>query len=945
MTPPVVAISCEKIIVKIRGFEPKDVTGDVSIQDGQIYVGSNSQWKIKAKELQHVDVLKENDNEIYIETSKESTFRFVPPHPQSPDEKKAWMTFLRRLLVMYQKHQSKEVQGFTEFLQKSSQHQLRGVTRHHHHQRTTEAPAPRPSRGVYGSSKAIPPIEPRRRNNDHWSDFHRASPTVTTSVRVAPNVISNGKTKRPKLNLPDREHFSSDEEDDNEAEEVKPQELDRPNELAGTEPELTDEFPNQGVNDVKENELGTQQDHRMDRDHAKRDRKVPPKRKLTKFKNLSTGRTNHAAEELSDDDEAIFGAAANVTTPSVQRLVSPHTSSTTTTTTNTLFPRSTTSLQSTKKSIVEAMDDFIDDDDDEVVIDKRQPSLHAFFQPKSAPPSMSVVKTPTRRTNHMERNPRTSRTTTIQQTSSSAVKATHFQDDSAWLLESPTRALRSPTESRRIELLGHDPSPSLAHRSRVDQRDVLQNDPIEECHSPPRRQRTHDQPHARSALMDRTAGAYAPLNFLPKIQKRIEPMLVNRFANSATTPAALVQQASDVVSTTHHSQIVGANTMNIYRKYRGLRNLGNTCYQNSSLQLLYSCRHLIAAMNKYVEKSNAGITKSICMVGQQLSRQHLPPVDSRMIKDAMDAVTDKYAGYEQRDAHEFISDLIDFVHDELQSSAAPVNEMDQKVESEKDDSIKKSVPVPTDDFCMSVQVCLKCCSCGYARNKEEMYRHLSIDVISDDEATPLDSKDDEVRTVSLATVQKSLEYFFQPEIREINCEKCSDGTHAEQTLRILSQPKLLLLHLKRFIVVEQRIYPAATAIDVENQPPNNQLSPSLISTTPPADVAPQIEYVFKKNKAPIDIPSSLSLETYHQDSSQPTNNYCLQSIVHHIGSRASSGHYTADAVRDVDNEPDSGKVWVSFDDGITTETTIERIVSNRFKQSTAYMLLYSAERI
>jgi Ubiquitin carboxyl-terminal hydrolase len=78
--------------------------------------------------------------------------------------------------------------------------------------------------------------------------------------------------------------------------------------------------------------------------------------------------------------------------------------------------------------------------------------------------------------------------------------------------------------------------------------------------------------------------------------------------------------------------------------------------------------------------------------------------------------------------------------------------------------------------------------------------------------------------------------------------------------------------------------------------------------------------------------------------------YSLQSIVHHIGSRASSGHYTADALRQVEVEESqekaspetNGRVWVTFDDGNTVRTTLKAI-TGRFKQETAYMLLYTLD--
>lgn len=63
-----------------------------------------------------------------------------------------------------------------------------------------------------------------------------------------------------------------------------------------------------------------------------------------------------------------------------------------------------------------------------------------------------------------------------------------------------------------------------------------------------------------------------------------------------------------------------------------------------------------------------------------------------------------------------------------------------------------------------------------------------------------------------------------------------------------------------------------------------------------------MEYEFQKNKAPVEIAERLSLANFLSTGSEATETslsgeYKIQSIVHHIGSRASSGHYTADALR------------------------------------------------
>ena len=66
------------------------------------------------------------------------------------------------------------------------------------------------------------------------------------------------------------------------------------------------------------------------------------------------------------------------------------------------------------------------------------------------------------------------------------------------------------------------------------------------------------------------------------------------------------------------------------------------------------------------------------------------------------------------------------------------------------------------------------------RRKVEMYRHLSLDIVRDESTQ---GRDVDVSACE-ASVERSLAQFFQPEVREVKCEKCPRGTHAEQTLQI-----------------------------------------------------------------------------------------------------------------------------------------------------------------
>lgn len=142
-------------------------------------------------------------------------------------------------------------------------------------------------------------------------------------------------------------------------------------------------------------------------------------------------------------------------------------------------------------------------------------------------------------------------------------------------------------------------------------------------------------------------------------------------------------------------------------------------------------------------------------------------------------------------------------------------------------------------------------------------------------------------------------------------------------------------------MVEQH---SATTCGDENHSPN----------TPPKTLVS--EYVLRKNTDPVSIPDNLSLTSFEgrangdiSISQEEPSAYNLVSVVHHIGRSASSGHYTADAFRQLNsseqNKEDSVKdTWVSYDDGRTSVTSLNDVTGSDTKQETAYMLLYALDK-
>jgi hypothetical protein len=437
-------IQCHAI--EVRGLlDTKRLTSlPATIDHKEIYIGATAQRKIKVKEIQHIDVMAENDNAILIENNKNITFLFIPTHPQSRDEIKQWEAFIGRLVYLHQKINSKEVNGIAKSLENNSSinraakplsSQRSVLTSLDNHPRTKVSPQQRQRRGKYGQQKAIPPMVPLHDRNEWETD------RFSTSTTFLPANVVSGKKKKRKLIHPMEEQFSSDDEDQDQ--------LDNEEEQAGNENEQTISISEADVpltqeqSSVEENPgLGNENDV-TNSSNSRKGQRALHKKKNPKLKKRILKMTDKTDDSSDDDD--IFGSV-DVTTPFVQRLVSPST-------TSTLLQRSTTSQKQDKRSLLDEMDDSAEE---ESLIDKRQPSISTFFQPRTksvvpktaAPTSTPAIKTPTRRTQHTERNTKPSLVTTVHHSKSSDVG---MQEDSIyWLLTSPTRKMRSPQESRRI---------------------------------------------------------------------------------------------------------------------------------------------------------------------------------------------------------------------------------------------------------------------------------------------------------------------------------------------------------------------------------------------------------------------------------------------------------------------------------------------------------------
>uniref|UniRef100_A0A3Q3BH33 Ubiquitin carboxyl-terminal hydrolase n=1 Tax=Kryptolebias marmoratus TaxID=37003 RepID=A0A3Q3BH33_KRYMA len=242
---------------------------------------------------------------------------------------------------------------------------------------------------------------------------------------------------------------------------------------------------------------------------------------------------------------------------------------------------------------------------------------------------------------------------------------------------------------------------------------------------------------------------------------------------------------------------------------QGFSNLGNTCYMNAILQSLFS---LPSFSNDMLKQSipwkkvpvNALLRRfAHLMLKKDVSCPETKKDLLRKVKNAISSTAERFSGNVQNDAHEFLSQCLDQLKDDVEkmnksltndgassssssSSVVCENGSEVKVEpgDEADTSRVYTCPVVV-NMGFEVQHTITCKCCGEVVTKREQFNDLSIDL-------PRRKK-----TLPLRSIQDSLDLFFRMEEIEYSCEKCN-GKSATVTHKFSKLPRVLILHLKRY---------------------------------------------------------------------------------------------------------------------------------------------------
>lgn len=381
-------------------------------------------------------------------------------------------------------------------------------------------------------------------------------------------------------------------------------------------------------------------------------------------------------------------------------------------------------------------------------------------------------------------------------------------------------------------------------------------------------------------------------------------------------------------STTNGTPQVNLSPLQIASKEftTGLQNLGNTCYMNCIIQCLAGTSALSLAFvdgsyKRYINvNSKLGykgvLAQRFADLVQTMYKDNVSSVGPTALKYFSGTVRDIFRGSEQQDCQEFLTFILDGLHEDLNYSGDKdrLKELTEAEERRREDmSVRVASTIEWErylksDFSLIVDIMqgqyqskLTCLTCGQTSTTYNAFSTLSLPI-------PLSS--------SRASLYDCFDLFTADEVLEGDdawfCSNCKTHRHAAKKLRISRLPSVLIVHLKRFHQGGRRNGPHKLETFVTYPVQNLDLTrywPDYIG-----------DDLQRLSKLPL-------------RGQKPPFLYDLYGVSNHFGS-LKGGHYTSFVKK-------GRKGWCYFDDNRITGNIAEEYVINQH----AYVLFFKRRGI
>jgi len=250
----------------------------------------------------------------------------------------------------------------------------------------------------------------------------------------------------------------------------------------------------------------------------------------------------------------------------------------------------------------------------------------------------------------------------------------------------------------------------------------------------------------------------------------------------------------------------------------GLTNLGNTCYMNSVIQCLISTPPLTrffmdGSFKRYINTRNSLGTQGRLadafsdLIRSMWSGQSLV-ISPTSFRYAIAGFAPQFKGTEQHDSQEFLSFLLDGLHEDLKSVPQPPPPGEQPEGSEADDAMMESLPsyessniawqrylrrensIIVSLFQGQFKNQLRCSKCNKTSTTYNSFMYLAL---------PIKAKSSGRQP---QTLLGCLNNFVDQEVMEgenaWHCPDCKKARKATKQMTLSRLPDVLLIQLKRF---------------------------------------------------------------------------------------------------------------------------------------------------
>ncbi|KAI0832093.1 cysteine proteinase [Trametes gibbosa] len=353
----------------------------------------------------------------------------------------------------------------------------------------------------------------------------------------------------------------------------------------------------------------------------------------------------------------------------------------------------------------------------------------------------------------------------------------------------------------------------------------------------------------------------------------------------------------------------------------GLKNLGNTCYMNSTIQCLSATvpfsrfftdgrwKNAVNMMNPMGTKGNlANAFANILRDMWQGENGTLSPVPFRR---SLCNHAPQFSGSEQHDSQEFLSFLLDGLHEDLNrilrkpqivstpEREAELERLPPQIASEQEWQIyrMRDDSLVVDFFQGQYRNRMECLTCHRTSTTYNTFMYLTLPVPT-------------TRSGSKVTLQQCIDAFVKEEVMDKSdawhCPHCKTLRKATKLLSLSRLPPVLLIHLKRFSAKGPFTDKIETTVDfpLKGLDLTNYMPPPL---PPGVNGGSQVSY---------DDPRCQT----------PPYRYDLYGVTNHFGT-LSTGHYTAFIA--------SRGGWLYCDDSRVTSADAKDVVGKP-----AYILFY-----